>query len=165
VIWRLLLLFTVVPAAELFLLLQIGSAIGPTPTFLLLLLTGVVGAWLAKREGLAVLARLGEELQRGLPPGERVMEGALVVVGGLLLVTPGVLTDLAGVLLIFPPTRRWLAPRALRWLMGRFDVGALQEEVPDADEGVRVRRPGAEPAFRRPEVRPTPFGTPFDDLP
>lgn len=162
-ILRLFLLFTIVPAIELFLLLQIGSLVGPTPTFVMLLLTGVIGAWLAKREGLAVLQTLGQELQRGLPPGERVMEGALVVIGGLLLVTPGVLTDLAGVLLIFPPTRRWLAPRALRWFLGNVQVGALQEDVPDADEGVRRR--GPEPAYRRPERRPTPFGTPFDDLP
>ena len=167
-IWRFILLFTLLPAAELFVLLQIGSVLGPTPTFVMLLLTGIVGAWLAKREGLAVLAKLGQELQGGLPPGERVMEGALVVVGGLLLVTPGVITDVAGVFLILPPTRRWLAPRALRWLMARFDVGALPETPPMADEGVRPR--GAEPAFRadgrgRPAPRPTPFGTPFDDLP
>jgi UPF0716 protein FxsA len=174
VIWVLLALLVLVPAVEIFVLLQIGALIGPAPTFLLLLLTGVIGAWLAKREGLAVLGTLQQDLQRGLPPGERVMEGALVVVGGLLLVTPGVVTDVVGVLLLFPPARRWLAPRALRWLMGRIQVGALPEDVPDldgpgspaspgADDGVRRR--GPEPAFRRPERRPSPFGSPFDDLP
>lgn len=161
-VW-LLLLLAIVPAIELFLLLRIGSAIGPAPTLVMLLLTGVVGAWLAKREGVALLARLGDDLQRGLPPGERVMEGALVVVGGLLLVTPGVLTDVAGVFLIFPPTRRWLAPRALRWLWSRFGVGALPDDVPEADEGVRPR--GERAPRRAPERRSTPFATPFDDLP
>jgi UPF0716 protein FxsA len=159
---RLLLLLTIVPAVELFLLLQIGSAIGPAPTFLMLLLTGVVGAWLAKREGLAVLRLVGSELERGLPPPVRVAEGALVVIGGLLLVTPGVVTDLAGVFLIFPPTRRWLAPRALRWVTGRVDLGALPAAAPEADDGVRPR---GERVHRRPERRHTPFATPFDDLP
>lgn len=159
------LLFTVVPAVELYLLLQIGSWLGPTETFVMLLLTGVLGTWLAKREGFAVLAQLSEELRGGLPPGTRLMEGALVVAGGVLLVTPGVITDVTGLLLIFPPTRRWIAPRALRWLSARFGVvelgpGKVTEEVPDAS-GVRYR--GPEPAVRRPERKATPFSSPFDD--
>lgn len=154
--WRLVLLFTIVPALELFLLLQIGALMGPTPTFLLLLVTGVVGAWLAKREGLQVLGQLSVELQRGLPPGERMMEGALVVIGGLLLITPGVLTDLTGVLLIFPPTRRFVAPRALRWLERRFLGG---EGAPLGDD-VRVRVGDPPP---RPPAGRSPFATPFDD--
>lgn len=148
-LWRLLLLFTVVPAVELFLLLQLGAWLGPTSTFLLILLTGVAGAWLAKREGLGVLRELREELATGLPPGSRLMEGALVVVGGLLLVTPGVFTDLTGFLLIAPPSRRWLAPRALRWLSARVQLTS----IPPPDQ---ASAPG--------EGR-TPFSTPFDDLP
>lgn len=164
--WRLLLLFTIVPAVELFLLLQLGSWMGPTSTFLLILLTGLLGAWLAKREGLAVLRELSQELQRGIPPGARLMEGALVVVGGLLLITPGVLTDLTGFLLIFPATRRWLAPRALAALASRFDVRTLGPDGEVGDDGVRYR--GPEPAVQRP--RPArdpnkPFANPFDDLP
>lgn len=162
----LILLFTVLPALELFLLLQIGSWLGPTQTFLLVLVTGVLGAWLAKREGFAVLAKLSEELRGGLPPGSRLMEGALVVMGGLLLVTPGVITDLTGMLLIFPFSRRWIAPRALKWLAARFGVvelgaGRVTEEPPTADDGVRYR--GPEPIFQRPERKATPFSSPFDD--
>ena len=146
---RLLLLFTLVPAVELWLLLQIGALLGPTPTFLLIVLTGTVGAWLAKREGLGVLQTLREELHKGLPPGSRLMEGALVVVGGLLLVTPGVFTDLVGFLLIAPPSRRWFAPRALNWLATRFEitgqVGPIRHDSP--------------------AQQPTPFSNPFDDLP
>ena len=120
--WWILLLFVVMPPLEMFLLLQIGSLLGPLQTFLLILITGVVGGWLAKREGLQVLRQLSAELQRGLPPGSRLVEGALVLAGGILLITPGVLTDLAGMLLIFPHTRRWLAPHVLGWLLTRFSV-------------------------------------------
>lgn len=163
--WRLALLFTIVPAVELFLLLQLGSWLGPLPTFALILVTGVAGGWLAKREGFAVLRELSAELSNGLPPGERLVEGALVLLGGALLVTPGVLTDLAGILLIVRPTRRWLAPRLTRSLAQRFDVGmgavgADPEQA--AGDGVRVRAPGAQ---RPRAATPHPFASPFDDLP
>lgn len=158
--WRLALLFTIVPAVELFLLLQLGSWLGPLPTFALILVTGVAGGWLAKREGFAVLRQLSAELSNGLPPGERLVEGALVVLGGALLVTPGVLSDLAGILLIVRPTRRWLAPRLTRSLAQRFEVTVGGGEP---DVGPRIRAPGA-------QARPTPaaahpFASPFDDLP
>lgn len=147
---RLLLLFTVVPAVELWLLLQIGAVLGPTNTFLLIVVTGTLGAWLAKREGLGVLRTLTEELHKGIPPGSRLMEGALVVVGGLLLVTPGVFTDLTGFFLIAPPTRRWLAPRALKALADRFEI---RGEVGPA----RHRK-------HPDDAGHTPFSNPFDDL-
>lgn len=149
---RLLLLFTVVPAVELFLLLQLGAALGPLTTFLIILLTGLLGASLAKREGLGLLLQLQRELERGLPPGTRLMEGALVVAGGLLLITPGVFTDLAGFLLIFPWSRRRIAPRALSALTSRFDVSTLG---PPGD---------GEPTPRYREQEPHPFANPFDDL-
>jgi UPF0716 protein FxsA len=126
--WRLFIAFTVIPALELYLLLQIGELLGPTPTFLLLLSSGLLGGWLAKQQGLTVLRDLQTDLQRGLPPASRLMEGALVLAGSLLLITPGVLTDVAGLALLVPPVRRWLAPRAMRWgaqLLGvRVQVGA-----------------------------------------
>jgi UPF0716 protein FxsA len=159
---RLLLLFTVVPLLELFLLLQLGGLMGPTATFGVVLVTGLLGAWLAKREGLGLLSSLAEELRGGLPPGVRLMEGAMVVVGGLLLVTPGVLTDLTGFTLIVPFTRRRLAPVLLRALAARFDIQIAASPPPAPPEGeARPYEPGrrrAEPA--RP---PTPFSNPFDD--
>jgi UPF0716 protein FxsA len=153
--WRLVLLFTVVPALELFLLLQLGSLFGPTATFLLILLTGVVGAWLAKREGLGLLRQLQEELSRGLPPGDRLMEGVLVVVGGLLLVTPGVFTDLVGFLLIAPPSRKAVAKRSLKALSERIHIQA---------SGPGGQPPGSSPAAS-PKPGGSPFSSPFDDLP
>lgn len=155
--WKLALLMTVVPAVELYLLLQLGSLLGPTPTFLLLLLSGVVGAYLAKREGLSVLAALSADLQRGLPPAARLAEGALVLVGALLLITPGVFTDLVGLLVLIPPVRRALAPRLVRAL-GAGRVEGEPEPGPPGDGEVRYRRV-APPA---PQPKGTPFTTPFD---
>jgi UPF0716 protein FxsA len=157
--WKLILLFTVVPTIEIFVLLQIGSVIGPTPTFLLLLLSGALGAWLARREGLSVLRQLSDDLQRGLPPADRLAEGALVLLGATLLITPGVVTDLVGLLILVPGVRRWLAPKVVRWLSASFGVPAMEVEAgPDLGEGVRYRR---EPAVHeRPKA--TPFSSPFD---
>jgi UPF0716 protein FxsA len=107
---RLFVLFTVVPALELALLLQIGATFGAGPTFAMLLLSGFVGAALARQQGAAVLAQLRADLQRGLPPGDHVVEGALVLAGGLLLLTPGLLTDLLGLALLVPASRRALTP-------------------------------------------------------
>lgn len=166
---RLLLLFTVVPAVELFVLLQLGSWMGPTSTFLLILITGLVGATLAKREGLGVLRDLSAEMQGGLPSADRLTEGGLVLVGGLLLVTPGVFTDLTGFALIFPLTRRWLAPRIRGWLAARvdlqvsglqMDLGGPQPGGEDPVEGVRYR----EPSVRRVQPQAHPFANKFDDL-
>ena len=159
----LLLAMVVIPAVELFLLLQLGAWMGPWQTFALVVVTGTVGAWLAKREGLGVLTSLRDELAQGLPPGSRLAEGALVLVGGILLITPGVLTDLTGFLFIAPPTRRWLAPRVVRAITSRIDFVTLGAEA-QAD-----RTPGPGPTRRR-QVRSgsnesTPFSSPFDDLP
>lgn len=122
---RLFLLFTLLPALELYLLLQLGSLLGPGVTVLLILATGMVGAWLAKREGLAVVAQLAREVETGMPPASRVVEGFLVLAGGLLLVTPGVLTDFFGFALILPLTRRLLAPIVLEQVKARVTVQNL----------------------------------------
>lgn len=121
----LMLLFTVVPLVETWLLIEVGSRIGPLTTVLLLLLDGVFGAWLARREGAAVIRQLFDDLGRGLPPGSHLVEGALVLAGATLLVTPGFFTDVVGIILLFPPTRRWIAPRALAWLLRRFNVRSV----------------------------------------
>lgn len=146
---RLFLLFTIVPAVELYLLLQIGSVVGPTWTFLMVVAVGILGSWLAKREGLGLMRQLLDELNQGIPPGARLMEGVLVLVGSVLLITPGVLTDVMGIALIAPPSRRWLAPRVLAYLAQRFEIRG----------SVGPARPG------RPEPERTPFANPFDDLP
>lgn len=119
-------LFTVVPLVELYLLVQLGRHLGPWASVGLVLVTGVLGAGLAKREGWRVLRRWQESLARGEMPEEGLLGGVLVLVGGVLLVTPGVLTDVAGVALLLPPTRRLVAARVRRWLERRMVAGQVR---------------------------------------
>jgi UPF0716 protein FxsA len=122
---KLILLFTVVPLLELYLLLFIGSVIGFWPTVAIVLVTGVLGAWLAKSEGLRVLRKWQAAIAEGRVPEEGVLGGLLVLVGGVLLVTPGVLTDVAGLLLLFPPTRRLVAAQLKKSVEKKIRSGAI----------------------------------------
>ena len=103
---RLLLLFIIVPAVELILLIQMGQWIGTLPTVGLIVVTGIVGAYLARQQGFSVYRRIQNELQSGQLPGEALLEGAMILVAGAVLMTPGVLTDALGFLLLIPPTRK-----------------------------------------------------------
>ncbi|MCA9582073.1 MAG: FxsA family protein [Myxococcales bacterium] len=116
---RLLLLFTVVPALELWLLIAIGKSIGVLETIALILVTGILGAALAKREGFRVLRQWQQALAQGRMPQDGVVASLLVLVGGVLLVTPGVVTDAVGLLLLIPVSRRWIAARVRK----RFEAG------------------------------------------
>jgi UPF0716 protein FxsA len=109
----LFLAFVLIPFVELYVLIQIGHVIGAWPTLLMVLVVGFVGAALAKREGVRVLRAWQDAMRQGRVPEEGVLGGVLVFVGGLLLITPGVLTDVFGLFLLLPFTRR-LASRALR---------------------------------------------------
>ncbi len=102
---RLLLLFTVVPVLELMLLLELGRVVGLAPTLAIVLLTGVVGAWLARWQGLATLRTVQTEMAGGRVPAGALVDGLLILVAGALLLTPGLLTDTVGFLLLVPPTR------------------------------------------------------------
>jgi UPF0716 protein FxsA len=106
---KLILLFTALPILELWLLLSIGDVIGFWPTVAIALGTAVLGAALAKREGLKVLASWRGAMAAGRVPDEGLAGGLLVLLGAALLVTPGVLTDVAGLLLLLPPVRRRVA--------------------------------------------------------
>lgn len=103
---RLLLLFTVVPLVELSLLLWIGRQVGIVATVGLVLGTGFLGAWLARREGLRTLALVRRDLAEGRLPAENLLDGLLILIAGAVLLTPGLLTDLAGFALLTPVVRR-----------------------------------------------------------
>ncbi len=126
---RLALLFVVVPLLELALLIWIGQVVGLLPTILLVFLTGILGAALARREGLRTLAELQGELARGRLPGQALMDGLAVLVGGAFLLTPGILTDVTGFLLLLPPTRRWIQRRVRRRLERAIQEGTIRVEV------------------------------------
>lgn len=120
---RLLLLFTLVPIAELALLIQLGEAIGLGPTLLLIFATGVVGAWLARREGARSWWEVRRRLSRGELPTDELLGGLMILIAGAFLVTPGVLTDAAGFLLLVRPVRGRLATAARGWLRTRVEAG------------------------------------------
>lgn len=109
---RLLLLFTLVPIVDLALLVWIGRHVGFWPTVGLIVATALLGSFLARREGLSALARFRARLASGAMPGSELTDGLIILVAGVLLLTPGVLTDVAGLLGLFPPTRA-LIKRAL----------------------------------------------------
>lgn len=99
--------FVVMPVVEIYVLIRVGQVVGGWWTVLLLLLGGVVGSWLVRREGARAWRALQEALRRGAVPGREIADGALVLVGGTLLLTPGFVTDALGVLLVLPLTRPW----------------------------------------------------------
>jgi UPF0716 protein FxsA len=99
------LLFIVVPIVELAVIIQVGQAIGIGNTILLLIAMSAIGGWLCKREGLAALRRIQASLQRHELPARDIVDGGLILFAGALLITPGFVSDVLGVLLLLPPTR------------------------------------------------------------
>ena len=120
--FRLLLAFTLIPVAELWLLLRIGAALGGVPTLGLVLITGIVGASLARREGARAWLSVQGELAAGRLPGKELLEAMLVLVAGIVLVTPGILTDLAGLALLVRPIRSGLVRSLERRYGSRLEV-------------------------------------------
>ncbi len=119
-------LFTLIPLAETFLLYVLGQHLGFWATVGIILLTGVLGAALAKREGLKVWRSWTESLAEGRLPEEGIVGGVLVLVGGVLLLTPGVLTDVTGVLLLVPPSRRFIGKHVRAYLEKKVKSGAAK---------------------------------------
>jgi len=106
----LLALIIVVPALEIGILVFFGNLIGAWLTISLIILTGVIGAWLAKKQGLETLKNAQREMNFGQIPGESIIDGICILVGGVLLLTPGFITDTVGFLLLVPPTRKIIKP-------------------------------------------------------
>jgi len=98
-------LILVVPVIELVVILKVAGGIGVPETIALLLVVSAVGAWLCKREGLGVLRRIQKAVERGEMPTRQLVDGGLILFAGALLITPGFLSDLVGILLLLPPTR------------------------------------------------------------
>jgi UPF0716 protein FxsA len=127
----LILLFIVVPVAELYVIIKVGELIGVWPTLALLLADALLGSWLLKHQGREAWRRFNQALAERRFPGREVADGALIIVGGTLLLTPGFLTDIVGVFLLLPPTRAISRRLLKRLTIGRFMVVGL----PGAERG------------------------------
>lgn len=104
-LFRLMLLFTLVPLVELSLLIELGRRIGLGATIAIVIITGILGAYLAKYEGFRIIFRIRRELSAGRLPTEELLDGVIILSGGLLLLTPGLITDAIGFLALIPLTR------------------------------------------------------------
>ena len=137
---RLIFLFVAVPLLELVVLLRIGQWIGLMPTVALVIATGVAGAALARRQGIRAFLAVQRELASGRLPGRSLLDGLAILVGGALLLTPGVLTDLLGFGLLLPASRRWLQGLARRTLERRVREGSVEFQVYGPDGAATTRR-------------------------
>ncbi|MDA3792732.1 MAG: FxsA family protein [Elusimicrobia bacterium] len=119
----LILLFTVIPLVELSLLLAVGRQIGVFYTILIVIITGVVGAALARQQGGIVIREIQNDLMAGIMPGNKLIDGFMVLAGGITLLTPGLLTDAAGFLVLIPFTRQKIKIILKRIFRNRIDTG------------------------------------------
>jgi len=117
--------FLLIPAVEVALFALSGQLIGVWSTVALILLTGVLGAALAKWQGKEVIEAAKRDMMYGRLPSGAVLDGICVLAGGLLLLTPGFFTDMIGLLLLLPATRRWMKPLLARWLKSLFDANVF----------------------------------------
>jgi len=118
----LIVLFIVVPIAELYVIIQVGELIGVLPTLILLLADALLGSWLLKHQGRGAWRRFNEAIAARRFPGKEVADGVLIVIGGTLLLTPGFITDVVGVFFLLPPTRALTRGLLRRYAAGRFAV-------------------------------------------
>lgn len=121
----LILLFTVIPIIELSILIKIGQHLGAASAIGIVILTGVIGAYLAKMQGLRILYRIKEDLNQGIMPTDKLFDGVLILCSGILLITPGLLTDIVGFLGLIPLTRNLFK----RWLKGKAEDFISQGKV------------------------------------
>jgi UPF0716 protein FxsA len=140
-------LFLVVPIAELAVILLIGQQIGPWWTIALLIADSIFGSWLARREGIGAWRRFRTALDGGRVPTREIADGALILLAAALMLTPGFLTDIVGILLLLPPTRAmvrrsmlaYVARRAARRAAARFGAGGRARVI---DGRAEVHPPG-----------------------
>lgn len=116
-----MLLLIALPAIEISVLLLTGKTIGFWPTLLLMISTGVIGAYLAKQQGYETLRKAQEQMRYGQVPGDALLDGICVLVGGTLLLTPGFVSDIMGLFLLLPPTRKIIKPILMKIIRNMID--------------------------------------------
>lgn len=138
--WLLVVLFVAVPLVEIYVIIQVGQVIGAWWTIALLVVDSIVGAWLLRREGGRAWRALQVALQSGRMPSRELADGALILVGATLMLTPGFVTDTVGLLFIVPFTRPFARRVLARFVSARL---VTFPGMPGMSPGPDVRRPGA----------------------
>ena len=123
--FKLFLIFAIVPVIEIYLLIKVGSLIGGLPTVAVLLAFSCLGAYLVRSQGFKILVEIRRQLGQGRLPAAQMMDGALVLVGGMLLLTPGFFTDFLGIFFLIPFTRKLIKAWIGLWLQARLSRGAF----------------------------------------
>ena len=126
-LFKLFLAFTIIPIIEIYLLIEIGSILGTLTAVTLVILTGFLGAYLARIQGLQTLYRIQESLLEGKMPSSELLDALLIVIAGLVLLTPGFLTDLSGFLLLIPATRNSIK----HWLRRQIELRYIANHPED----------------------------------
>ena len=149
---KLLLLFIIVPALELALIIQLGIYLGTWPTLALIVFTGIVGAYLARLQGLSVLTRAQEQMSRGELPAGSLVDGVMILVAGALLMTPGILTDVVGFSLLVPAFRSRIKEVVLTRFQKAVEENRVQVHVSGMGFGTEsVQGPIVDVQPERPE--------------
>lgn len=124
-LFRLFLIFSIIPIIEIWLLIKVGRVIGPLSTVAILLVISMVGAWLARSQGFRIIAAIRDELAAGRVPAAHILDGAFILAGGILLLTPGFFTDFIGLFFLIPFSRMVLKRWLKIWLERRFSQGGI----------------------------------------
>ena len=124
---KLILAFTIIPIIEIYLLIEIGSIFSALTAITLVILTGFLGAFMARMQGLQTLFRIQESLREGRMPSSDLLDALLIVIAGLVLLTPGFLTDSAGFLLLIPTTRNSI----ISWLQRQIELKYMSNRPED----------------------------------
>ena len=120
---KLLILFVIVPVTELYILIEVGKKIGSLTTIGIIILTGIIGAYLVKGQGFMILKKIQNDLNEGVIPGDSLIQGAIILAGGIFLLTPGFVTDIIGFIFLIPVSRRVVKKYLLKWLKGKIKEG------------------------------------------
>lgn len=120
-----LLFIIAMPIIEIIVLLLSGNLIGFWPTLFLIVATGLIGVYLAKRQGMETWKKAQGQLRYGIMPGNEIIDGICIFIGSALLLSPGLISDILGLILVFPPTRNLLKPIVIRFMMNRMNKGKV----------------------------------------
>ncbi|MDM5211352.1 FxsA family protein [Peribacillus sp. NJ4] len=120
-----LLFIIAMPVVEIIVLLLSGNMIGFWPTLFLIVATGLIGAYLAKRQGMETWKKAQEQIRYGMMPGNEIIDGICIFIGAALLLSPGLISDIMGLILVLPPTRNLLKPIVIRFIMNRMNKGKV----------------------------------------